>query len=78
MAKKTQNRRQAATAEIKMKRRAYHHRLRQIEKILSLFEDVHRRPARTIEKLDAWVGSPEGSRYLDAFRDTKGKIIRDY
>jgi hypothetical protein len=40
------------------------YRLLQAQRILDLFEKDRGRPARTIEELDAWVGSPEGQALL--------------
>jgi hypothetical protein len=51
------------------------YRLRQAEKILSLFETAHGRPARSIDELNQWVASPEGSRILADGPD--GSIIPD-
>ena len=53
------------------------YRLRIAEKILSLFEDVHGRPAHNMEELEQWTVSPDGRRYLDAFHDKQGHIIPD-
>jgi hypothetical protein len=40
---------------------AHVYRLAQVQKLLNLFEAAHRgRPARTVEELEEWVGSPEG------------------
>jgi hypothetical protein len=36
-------------------------RLAQMQKLLDLFKAAHRgRPARTVEELEEWAGSPEG------------------
>ena len=43
---------------------AERHRLKQAEQIVRLFEEAHRRPARTVEELTAWVGSPDGKQWL--------------
>lgn len=61
----------------KMAEAAEKYQLKQAEKILSLFEDMHGRPARTMEELDAWAGSPDGKRYLADFHDRQGKVIPD-
>ena len=52
-------------------------RLKQVEKVLSLFEDVHGRPARSPEELEQWAASPEGQRYIAEFSDKDGHIIPD-
>jgi|SRR5262252_4477221 len=43
---------------------AHQHRLRKAERILRLFEEANRRPARTMEELNAWAASPEGKQWL--------------
>jgi hypothetical protein len=52
-------------------------RLKQAQKILDLFADVHGRPARTPEELEKWAASPDGKRYLADFHDLEGKVIPD-
>jgi hypothetical protein len=52
-------------------------RLRQAAKILSLFEDVHGYPARTMEELTKWAVSPEGKRYVADFKDQSGHTVPD-
>ena len=40
---------------------AHAYRLAQVKKLLYLVKVAHRgRPARTVEELEEWVGSPEG------------------
>jgi hypothetical protein len=41
---------------------AHQHRLDQAQKNLDAFREAHKRPAKTIEELEAWVGSREGKR----------------
>jgi hypothetical protein len=53
------------------------YRLKQAEKLLSLFEDMNKRPARTMEELTQWAISPEGARYLAQFQDADRHIVPD-
>jgi len=40
---------------------AHAYRLAQTQELLDLFQAAHRgRPARTVEELEEWAGSPEG------------------
>jgi hypothetical protein len=39
----------------------HQYRLRQVERLLAVFEGAHGRPVRSVEELTAWVASPEGS-----------------
>jgi hypothetical protein len=40
---------------------AHAYRLVQTQELLDLFQAAHRgRPARTVEELEEWAGSPEG------------------
>jgi hypothetical protein len=53
----------------------YLYRLAQIRKILDLFAAANGRPAKTVEELEQWIGSPQG-RKATAYHQTKdGKII---
>jgi hypothetical protein len=38
----------------------HQYRLRQVQKLLAVFEGAHGRPAGSVEELTAWVTSPEG------------------
>jgi hypothetical protein len=61
----------------RLEQAAEKYRLKQAEKILSLFEDVHGHPARTMEELNKWATSLDGERYLANFQDRFGHIIPD-
>jgi hypothetical protein len=62
----------------KAKRKAAHQwRLKQAAKLLSLFEDMNKRPAETVEELGQWATSPEGRRYIEQFHDENGHVIPD-
>jgi hypothetical protein len=40
-------------------------RLAQVQNLLTLFKAAHRgRPARTLEELEEWVGSPAGQQLI--------------
>jgi hypothetical protein len=42
------------------------HRLAQVRKLLDAFEGAHGRPARTVQELNEWAASPEGTARLMA------------
>jgi hypothetical protein len=47
--------------QIFVERLQHQYRLRQVRKLLAVFEGAHGRPVRSVEELTAWVTSPEGS-----------------
>jgi hypothetical protein len=54
---------------------AENYQLAQAQKILDVFQAANGRPARTIEELEKWVGSPEGQAALAIHHNPKtGKI----
>ena len=57
---------------------AEQYRLGQAQTILDVFEKTHGRPAKTLEELDKWVGSPEGDAALAPYRMPDGKITPTY
>ena len=57
------------------RRDAEKYRLAQAQKLLDLFEGANGRPARTVEELERWVGSPEGRAATACDRGKDGKII---
>jgi hypothetical protein len=57
------------------KRDAEQYQLMQAQKMLDLFTGFHGRPAKTMEELEAWIGSPEGEAATAYDRTPDGKII---
>ena len=56
---------------------AHQYRLKQAQKLLSLFEGAHGRPARTMSELEEWAISAEGKAACAYDRTPDGKIIAD-
>jgi hypothetical protein len=54
---------------------AREYRRAQTQKLLDLFRGAHGRPAKTVEELEAWLGSPEGKAALAYDQTPDGKII---
>ena len=53
----------------------HRYRLAQAEKLLDLFNEVHGRPAATVEELEEWVKSPKGRAATACHRGKDGKIV---
>lgn len=64
-------------SEMTVEEAAHQYRLRQMQKLLDLFEDSNGRPARTCVELDEWVGSDAGRAAMAYDTGVDGKIIPD-
>jgi hypothetical protein len=54
----------------------HQYRIKQVEKLLKLFEEARGRPARTVKDLSEWLATAEGKR--GRAYDTDGKVTPEF